>query len=104
MTEHLQCRTTEDIELIGMARECRCVLPINARRVTMKKLLTLLFALALTCTLSAGVMAQEAGGMSQESKKTEKAEKKEAKKEKKNAKHAAKKEKKEEKKEMKDKQ
>ena len=71
----------------------------------MKKLMTLLFALALTCTLSGGVMAQESGGMGMDKdKKMDKMEKKSAKKEKKAAKKAAKKEKKEEKKEMKDKE
>ena len=72
----------------------------------MKKLLTLVFALALTCTLSAGVMAQESGGMGMDKdKKADKMEKKSEKKEKKAAKKAAKKEKKMEKKEeMKDKQ
>ena len=59
----------------------------------MKKLLTLLFAVALTFSMAA--VAQEAGRMAQsDTAKTTKAEKKAAKKEKKAAKKAAKKAKK----------
>ncbi len=56
----------------------------------MKKLLTLLFALAMTVSMSSFVVAQESGSTGKETKKTEKKEKKAAKK-------GAKKEKKEKK-------
>jgi ribosomal protein L12E/L44/L45/RPP1/RPP2 len=42
----------------------------------MKKLLTLLFAVALTLSLSSATFAQDAGGKKEETKKTEKKEKK----------------------------
>jgi hypothetical protein len=60
----------------------------------MKKLLTLLFAAALTLSLSSAAFAQDTAGADKDTKKEAKAEKKAAKKEKK----AAKKEKKAEKK------
>ena len=46
----------------------------------MKKLLTLLFALAMTVSMSSFVVAQEGGSSGKETKKTEKKEKKAAKK------------------------
>jgi pentapeptide MXKDX repeat protein len=65
---------------------------------TMKKLLTLLFAVALTFTLSAGAFAQDTMSQdtSKETKKEQKAEKKAAKKKAKADKKAAKQEKKDE--------
>lgn len=46
----------------------------------MKKLLTLLFALAMTVSMSSFVVAQEGGSSGKETKKTEKKEKKASKK------------------------
>jgi hypothetical protein len=65
---------------------------------TMKKLLTLLFAMALALSLSAGAFAQDSADKPAETKKEAKAEKKAAKKKAKKDKKAAK----EENKEMKD--
>ncbi len=62
----------------------------------MKKLLTLLFAAALTFTLSAGVFAQDTMSQDTGTKKEAKAEKKAAKKKAKKEKKAAKSEKKDE--------